>query len=110
MKKGKIEEELEKKTSKLEQLLYLKQLILRGATGFKILLETEQNYQLTYIFDKVDKSILKEIGNNEIMNDDVKSLGNEIIVTLNSQIHTIEQEIEYLEYKLRQISKNDTYD
>jgi hypothetical protein len=55
----------------------------------------------------VDKSILKEIGNNEIMNEDVKSLGNEIIMTLNSQIHTLEQEIEYLKYKLRQITNNE---
>jgi hypothetical protein len=35
MNREKIEEEFEQRSSKLEQLLYLKQLILRGATGLK---------------------------------------------------------------------------
>lgn len=104
MNKKHIKKEIEKKISKLKLLSSLKEKIIRGANGFEILYEIEKNYKLTYIFDKVDKSILKEIGKHSIINEDVKSLGNEIIITLNSQIHTLEQDIEYLNYKLDRVS------
>ncbi|TFF94241.1 MAG: hypothetical protein EU543_01765 [Promethearchaeota archaeon] len=99
-----IEKEIEKNSSKLKQLTELKELILRGANGFDVLFEIEKNYQLTYIFDKVDKSILKEIGEHKILNEDVKSLGNEILITLNSQIYNLEQNVQYLNYKLKRVS------
>ena len=100
-----IEKEIEKNSSKLKQLTELKELILRGGNGFDVLFEIEKNYQLTYIFDKVDKSILKEIGEYKILNEDVKSLGNEILISLNSQIYNLEQNIQYLNYKLKRVSK-----
>jgi len=99
-----IKKKIDKKASKLRLLSSLKEKIIREASGFEILYEIEKNYKLTYIFDKVDKSILKEIGTHKIINEDVKSLGNEIIITLNSQIHTLEQDIEYLNYKLDRVS------
>ena len=99
-----IEKEIEKNSSKLKQLVELKELILRGANGFDVLFEIERNYQLTYIFDKIDKSILMEIGKHKILNNDENSLGNEILITLNSQIFSLEQNIKYLNYKLKRVS------
>lgn len=104
MSEKQIQQEIEKKASLLKQLGDLKEEIIRGATGFEILYKIEKDYQLKYIFDKVDNSILKEIGRNKIINEDIKSLGNEIMITLNSQIHTLELDLEYLNYKLERVS------
>ncbi|TFG00608.1 MAG: hypothetical protein EU541_01695 [Promethearchaeota archaeon] len=98
-----ISEEIKKKEKELESVLKIKEMALSGATGFDILFEVEQNYSLTYLFDKFEKSILKDLGNHKILDDSLRSLGNEVLKALNSQISILERDLNYLEYKLNKI-------
>ncbi|TXT56160.1 MAG: hypothetical protein BAJALOKI1v1_1990001 [Promethearchaeota archaeon] len=88
---------------KLQKVVDLKNKVLHGATGFELLYETEQDYQLTYLFDKIECSILKDIGKHEILNKEMRPFGKEILTALNNEIHESEQEIEYLKFKLQKL-------
>jgi hypothetical protein len=99
-----IRQKIKEKEKELDLIRDLKEKALNGATGFDILYEVEQNYALVYLFDKFEKSVLKDLGENRILSDSLRSLGNEVLKALNSQIHTIEQEIHFLKYKLDKLS------
>ncbi len=93
------------KQAKLNKVIEIKKKVLNGATGFEILYETEKDYQLIYIFDKIEKSILKDLGEHMIVDKDMKVFGNEILKALNVEIHSLEQDLEYLNFKLYKLSK-----
>lgn len=99
-----IRQKIKEKEKKLEMINELREKALNGATGFDLLFEVEQNYSLMYLFDKFEKSILKDLGNHRILNDSFRSLGNEVLKALNSEIQSIEQDLDYLEYKLNKLS------
>ncbi len=94
-----VEKEIKKKEKELKEVKDLKEKALNGATGFDLLYEVEQNYALLYLFDKFEKSILMDLGENRIINDSLRSFGNEVLKALNSHIHSLEQEVKYLRYK-----------
>jgi hypothetical protein len=96
------------KQAKLKKVIEIKKKILNGATGFEILYETEKDYQLTYLFDKIEKSMLKDLGEDVIIDDDMKVFANEILKALNNEIQIIEQDLKYLQFKLDKISHNKT--
>ncbi|MBD3194231.1 MAG: hypothetical protein GF317_04195 [Candidatus Lokiarchaeota archaeon] len=97
---------LKEETEKLEKLFRIKSQILEGATGFDVLYYIEQNYDLIYVFDKIEKSILKEIGNNNIIDESSEYFGKEMVKSLNSTIYSLELEIDYLEYQLRRMTSS----
>jgi len=92
------------KKAKLKKVIEIKKKILNGATGFEILYETEKHYQLTYLFDKIEKSMLKDLGVHMIIDKDVKVFGNEILKAINIEIHSLEQDLNYLKFKLDKLS------
>jgi hypothetical protein len=92
------------KQKKLKKIKDLKTKILNGATGFDILFETENEYNMLYLFDRIEKSMLKDIGGYRIIDNDMKDFGDEILKALNMEIHSIEQDIKYQKYKRDRIS------
>ena len=94
--------------SKLQKIKELKTKILKGATGFEVLYETEVEYQLTYLFDKIEISILKDLGTHSIIDKDMESFGQEILKTINNEIQDIEQDIKYLQFKLQKFLSNES--
>lgn len=99
-----IGQKIKEKEKKLAMVNKLREKALNGATGFDILFEVENNYSLIYLFDKFEKSILKDLGNHRILNDSFRSLSNEVLKALNSEIQSLEQDLDYLEYKLKKLS------
>ena len=96
----KIKKEIQELKNKYEFGLRLKILIENGASGFDIMFELE-NQSDSYITDhfySLDEFILKDIGNNEILNKKPK-----LIEEFKEDLRNLRNDLEYQKYKLNRL-------